>query len=31
MYEAFAMSEAQRRSIDRGTAEQLFPRLQENG
>jgi predicted TIM-barrel fold metal-dependent hydrolase len=31
MYESFAMSESQRRSIDRGAAEHLFPRLQENG
>jgi 6-methylsalicylate decarboxylase len=30
MYEAFAMTDAQRRSIDRGAAEKLFPRLQEN-
>ena len=30
MYEAFAMSESQRRSIDRGAAEHLFPRLREN-
>jgi predicted TIM-barrel fold metal-dependent hydrolase len=29
MYEAFAMTESQRRSIDRGAAEQLLPRLQE--
>jgi 6-methylsalicylate decarboxylase len=29
MYEAFAMTEPQRRSIDRGAAEHLFPRLQE--
>jgi predicted TIM-barrel fold metal-dependent hydrolase len=30
MYEAFAMSEPQRRSIDRGAAAQLFPRLKED-
>ena len=30
MYEAFAMSDLQRRSIDRDAAERLFPRLQEN-
>jgi predicted TIM-barrel fold metal-dependent hydrolase len=29
MYEGFAMSDEQRRSIDRGAAEQLFPRLKE--
>jgi predicted TIM-barrel fold metal-dependent hydrolase len=29
MYEKFAMSDGQRRSIDRGAAERLFPRLQE--
>jgi predicted TIM-barrel fold metal-dependent hydrolase len=28
MYERFAIDDAQRRSIDRGTGEQLFPRLQ---
>jgi hypothetical protein len=27
MYEAYAMSEAQRASIDRGAAERLFPRF----
>jgi len=30
MYERYAMSESQRRSIDHGAARQLFPRLQEN-
>jgi len=30
MYEAFAMTDPQRRSIDRGAAGQLFPRLQDN-
>ena len=29
MYEAFPMGESQRRSIDRGAAEHLFPRLRE--
>jgi 6-methylsalicylate decarboxylase len=29
MYESFPMSEAQRRSIDRGAAERLLPRLEE--
>ena len=29
MYEAFGMTETQRRSLDRGAAETLFPRLQE--
>jgi hypothetical protein len=31
MYETFAMAESQRRSIDRGAAEHLLPRLQEDG
>jgi 6-methylsalicylate decarboxylase len=30
MYEAFAMAESQRRSIDRGAADRLFPRLRES-
>jgi predicted TIM-barrel fold metal-dependent hydrolase len=30
MYEAFGMTESQRRSIDRGAAERLFPHLSEN-
>jgi len=29
MYESYAMTDAQRRSIDRGAAAHLFPRLQE--
>lgn len=30
MYEAFSLAESTRRSIDRGAAEQLFPRLKRN-
>ncbi|HEY8120453.1 MAG TPA: hypothetical protein VII78_03990 [Myxococcota bacterium] len=31
LYEGFAIPDAQRASIDRGAAEQLFPRLRRTG